>query len=229
MVGIVLLFWGCSTSEENRELVQETVEELSNWEIILNNKSKQDDIKVEEVSTDFYREHIEPLNLLVNNPDCDWEGQSLPKWPTERYTINENVDLYKIFCTNGAYNSVSMFVLHDKKPDYSRTEQFYQIGFSSPEVIDNDSNEAILLGMGSSRLLVNAIFNPEKNYLYELSLGSGMGDSFRINIWHWHEDQFLLMESWSDPTSDGQANPILSYSVEGAEKIKIEILTEEQK
>lgn len=113
--------------------------------------------------------------------------------------------LYRIHCSNGAYNEIHVFY------GINHNSEISQIHFPAPHLDitykNDDYDQSIYAvevdGFVARAELVNSEFDPEDNMIYSYSKWRGLGDASSVGQWQFHQGEFVLKAFDVDASYDG--------------------------
>ena len=133
--------------------------------------------------------------------ESDYEGAKAQRLENSTFTLatvgEKQVQVFDIWCMQGAYNVNSVFYLADEFGGLRAVQ------FASPVL--NEKNKVI--GFTTESWLTNASFNSANNELSFYAKGRGMGDCFAAGTYKLVDGNFTLKQYLLDATCDGKQNP----------------------
>ncbi|NGO51033.1 DUF1176 domain-containing protein [Allomesorhizobium camelthorni] len=159
--------------------------------------------------------------------ECAPRGQDAQPTEPERYIIKfhntvstddgeQEVQLFRFFCTMGAYNEAHYYYRADK------VRGVREIHFATPELQiqyqNGDSEgkvEAVnIIGYRSDGELINSFYDEATKTITSHAKWRGVGDASSTGIWLFRDGEFSLVQYDVDATYDGEINPetVLDYN-----------------
>jgi len=138
-----------------------------------------------------------------------WTFSYAPSWSEGAEEAKEDVTLVRIFCSSGAYNETHAYYL------LREYEGLAMVGFAEPVFdvkYENDNSDGAVegittVGMSSTGLLVNSLFDPETLSIDSFSKWRGLGDASSSGQWVFRDGAFALVHYAVDASYDGEMNP----------------------
>jgi hypothetical protein len=146
---------------------------------------------------------------MPDDPVESWTFRYAPSWSEGTEEDKEDVTLVRIFCSSGAYNESHAYYL------LREYEGMTSVGFAEPAfdvTYENDNfdgavEEITTVGMSSTGLLVNSLFDPETLSIDSFSKWRGLGDASSSGQWVFRDGAFALVHFAVDASYDGEMNP----------------------